>query len=209
MPPGSGCTGRWDGAQTIIQVVLVIVTAIYCGASLTLLGEMKKQNDLTRQNLVAIQRAWVSVKGGPSDPGELAPERRVVQLVVHNSGKTPAMNVRRQTVAQIIAGPAATPPAVSFAGPATQGVIAEGQDLTARTGLGPFSRQDLDAVAAGKSTLYLHGRVDFDDIFGHAHWLTLCYFYTREAEGHWRLCPAGNGTDSHENESVTGTKRGG
>jgi hypothetical protein len=183
----------WANAATVIlcfvTIIYCIITGIYCRATI-------EQLHLSRATLVADQRPWLSVKGGPSDPGNLVPRTRTqLSILIRNSGHTPAINAKRQTVTEIIPGPLKRPPKISLEGSSTQALIPAEQEVDTPATLVAYSPDDVRAVESGASTLYLYGRVEFADTFGGRHALEFCYYYHPKASTHWRLCPEGNSAD--------------
>jgi len=64
-----------------------------------------------------------------------------------------------------------------------------------------LNQSTVDAINAGTTfRLYTWGRVDYDDVFAKAHWLTFCYNYNGEllsTEKRAETCPRHNDYDQH------------
>ncbi len=55
--------------------------------------------------------------------------------------------------------------------------------------------QHYDAVMSGSLTVYVHGRVVYQDVFRHPHWFTFCYHMMPEYDFSWALCSGGHQVD--------------
>jgi hypothetical protein len=50
-------------------------------------------------------------------------------------------------------------------------------------------------IIDGKIQIYVHGLVSYDDIFGHPHWLTYCYYWIDPNFSGFGACDEHNDTD--------------
>jgi hypothetical protein len=129
------------------------------------------------------QRAWVAVVDiqGVPEIGAIFS----VNLVAQNSGKTFAKNLTVRAVAEAIAEKGREPDfsledtalarqdsGVSLLAPNADYVM----DIELRKQTAPheITQADLDAIRRGDVTIFVHGKITYDDIFGCAHWSTFC-----------------------------------
>lgn len=142
----------------------------------------KKAADTAASALRLDQRAWIVVRYPTIPLNDGAPI--VVPLTMENIGKTVAKHVRGDIAVYILKagedpdlnyGPGHTHysfgPTGSFI-PNTPDVmnwiaIREGKEIV----LTPITHTE---VVDGRSLITIHGRIEYQDIFGVAHWLTFC-----------------------------------
>jgi hypothetical protein len=51
----------------------------------------------------------------------------------------------------------------------------------------------LDQINSGAYRVYVHGRIDYDDVFRQKHWTTFCFHLT---DGAWASCREHNDADN-------------
>jgi hypothetical protein len=129
------------------------------------------------------QRAWVAVVDiqGIPEVGTIFS----VNLVAQNSGKTFAKNLTMRAVIELItekgrepdfsledSGAARKDSSVSLLAPNADYVM----DIELRKQTPPheITQSDLDGIRRGDLTLFVHGKITYDDIFGCAHWTSFC-----------------------------------
>lgn len=126
------------------------------------------------------QRAWMGIPTlevvGKVETGTPL----VIRLVFHNSGKTPAAYVTAVTIAD--PKPFNAPPDIAlregevmrkigFASPNS------GFDsLVSPTQGKPLTETAFNEIASGRCRIYVHGRIEYSDIFRKEHWMTFCYY---------------------------------
>jgi hypothetical protein len=137
----------------------------------------------TQDTMRLDQRAWVAVIDvhGP----ELEP---IVKFT--NTGRTPARNVIMYP--NYLYNLVGIEPDFNTQGsPKRLGVLSPGTERTAQNKM--TSIPDLD-----KRTLYVFGRITYDDIFGKHHWVTYCLRLSDDRT-QYQFCEEHNDTDSIEN----------
>jgi hypothetical protein len=128
------------------------------------------------------QRAWVAmvdIQGIP-EVGTIFG----VNLVAQNSGKTFAKNLKARAVVEITekesepdfsledSAAARKDSSVSLLAPNADYVM----DIEFRKQRPPheITQSDLDGIRRGDLTIFVHGKMTYDDIFGCAHWTSFC-----------------------------------
>lgn len=129
------------------------------------------------------QRAWVAlvdIQGFP-EVGTIFE----VNLVAQNSGKTFAKNVTMRAVVELITEKGNEPDfsledtaaarqnsGVSLLAPNADYVM----DIELRKQTPPheITQSDLDGIRHGDLTIFVHGKITYDDVFGCAHWTSFC-----------------------------------
>lgn len=129
------------------------------------------------------QRAWVAVvdiQGGP-EVGTIFS----VNLVAQNSGKTFAKNVAMHAVAELVTEKGREPDfsledsaaarkdsSVSLLAPNADYLM--DIDLRKQTPPHEITQSDVDGIRRGDLTIFVHGKMTYDDTFGCTHWTSFC-----------------------------------
>jgi hypothetical protein len=129
------------------------------------------------------KRAWVAVVDlqGIPEVGTMFS----VNLVAQNSGKTFAKNLTMRAVAELISGKGNEPDfsledsaaarrdsSVSLLAPNADYVM--DIELHKQTPPHEITQSDLDGIRSGNLTIFVHGRMTYDDVFGCPHWTSFC-----------------------------------
>jgi hypothetical protein len=129
------------------------------------------------------QRAWVAVVDlqGIPEVGTIFS----VNLVAQNSGKTFAKNLTMRAVVEVITEKGREPDfsledsaaarqdsSISLLAPNADYMM----DIALRKQTPPheITQSDLDEIRRGNLTIFVHGKMTYDDIFGCAHWTSFC-----------------------------------
>jgi hypothetical protein len=152
------------------------------------------------------QRAWMSLAQITNSGKFAIGEPFAVNVSYKNIGKTPARNVyATATIEPREQGQDprferdlenAVPvglmiPNADFYGSATLTTChLEGNGVRGPTFTCPLTEDEYKAVENGNQTVYIHGRVAYDDVFGHHHWFKFCYILLAHS-GQWALCNQG------------------
>jgi hypothetical protein len=129
------------------------------------------------------QRAWVrlvNIDGTPEVGTVLS-----VDLVAANTGRTFAKNLTMRAVIELVTekekepdfsledgGAARKESSVSLLAPDANFEMEV--ELHKQTPPHEITQSDLDRIRDGSLTMFVHGRMTYDDIFGCAHWTTFC-----------------------------------
>jgi hypothetical protein len=182
-------------------ILLVLITGIYtyfAAGQLRIMGRATKAAEdsanaarsaadtasntlkFTQDSFRDEQRAWIGV---PDLKIVSIPNPTTIDVFLHNSGRTPALHVRRATVYatrdQIIKGPSPRDIAVAEKKILKSGEIAIAPDET------PTLRaSDNDGYVAGKWTaidagqkfLYVYGIIGYTDVANRPHKTSFCYY---------------------------------
>lgn len=139
-----------------------------------------------REAMQLDQRAWVGVDSiQPMPLIPVASQPFLAKITFKNTGKTPA----RKVIGYAVSDPIASGQRPNFdyskeTQTISSGHMEPGQTLSAtlsfvrshstgRTHI-PITQEILNQIVAGKIKLYVHGRIDYEDIFGRPHWLKFC-----------------------------------
>ena len=148
------------------------------------------------------QRAWMgvtSVLGKPEVGKEL-----VITIYFKNTGKTPARNVNITWVGEPVRRNGTPDFAIeNHEKRESRGIVAPQAEVSA-TGVGPvlstpdrkLDEATLKAINGGKFLIYVHGILEYDDIFEKHHWITFCYWLT-PGGNNYNLCKEHNDTDNN------------
>ena len=154
------------------------------------------------------QRAWVGVDY--IDPVPRLPEIGkpfAVNVRIKNNGKTPARKI--VTVGRLDPVLKGNLPNFSYDGlarrqagnlPPAGGITIPINPLLNAETKQPylFTQEFLDELIAGKFSLYAHGRIGYEDIFGQPHWVEYCAILPVPLIGAFAFCDDHNDTDDYQ-----------
>jgi hypothetical protein len=167
----------------------------------------KDSVEITKAVMQLDQRAWLGVESIRPEP--LIPEigkTFVVTMKVRNTGKTPARKItsrgRGEPVpkggkpnffyeniepfaAHLMPGGESSVPIAPMTVPGTNTSVVVNKDIR-------------DGLIAGTITVFVHGRLEYEDIFGKPHWVTYCASLFVPFNGQLGFCPDHNDTDDYQ-----------
>lgn len=169
---------RWRHPQVIVNGALAFIAVIAAIIYFCQLQQMKHQ-------LTIDQRAWVAVYAVEGFPE--ADKEFVVKTTIRNTGKTFAKHYkgfirpeafrpgqgRHPDFSVEENAPTAKPPEVSIGLLPPNGEYSG--TLNVKENHEKVTPDEIKAVKSGEVILLIHGRIDYDDIFGCHHWTTFCY----------------------------------
>ena len=146
------------------------------------------QNELTLRNTIESsrldQRAWVAAEAITALPNTfVAGQTAFLEILFRNTGRTPAKNVRIATIHE--ATRRGSPPPFQYSAPSRYGLMAPNGTAFNHIPVAfnpltlaplPLDDRSIQQLTSGDETLYIHGELTYDDIFGQQHWTTYCYF---------------------------------
>ena len=151
------------------------------------------------------QRAWLGIENIRPDPSIPQVGTALTVIVTFkNTGRTPARKMRGYTVVEPIDRNSA--PDFSYTNDQyfEAGTIAPGAvhgpgvpatiDKNTRQPI-PLPQAGFDVLQSGAQKMYVHGRIDYEDIFHVPHWLTFCAMLIVPFNGHFGFCREHNETD--------------
>jgi hypothetical protein len=182
-----------DAASKIQQAANNMVTQEQRIADIShrAIGESIKQNRVTLDSTISEfrseHRAWVSLneidlfRSEPfqSEPKSTQPVEPnqihigdwiLIDVRYKNTGSTPAFNIRAAALCDF--SPSLPLPPVAARQSTGYGILQPGQEMFQSIQWHPVTAAQLSAVSA--SAVYVHGRIDYVDAFGVAHWATFC-----------------------------------
>ncbi|MFZ0274435.1 MAG: hypothetical protein WB524_15125 [Acidobacteriaceae bacterium] len=126
------------------------------------------------------QRAWVyavALADGPVQAGKAID----IRVQVKNSGRTPAIDVRTVTGRTVVEASevpdlSLSPPAYKRSQFVTDGNI-NPDSMNFSDFVLPVTVEDVDRINTMKVRVYVHGRIEYRDVFGAPHWNTFCFFF--------------------------------
>jgi hypothetical protein len=145
----------------------------------------------TQTSMRSDQRAWVGVKDIRGLP-QVGQSWEVV-IIFHNSGKTFAQNISAYAFHEPVKR--GGQPTFSYVHDRklSGGLISPGADYHVRliltrskNGTGqpaPLTQPLADDIDSGEHRVYVHGIINYDDVFGVHHWVSFCYFWDTETRG--------------------------
>jgi hypothetical protein len=128
------------------------------------------------------QRAWMQVRSGIESPSHVWTVGQPIDIRIkqRNTGRTPALNVRSVGVITIQPGTGdGVFKAPDFSYKSEQyirsGNITPDGEVFADE-VKPFTAEDESRIVSLKVRVYVHGVVEYDDVFGSHHWLNFCSY---------------------------------
>jgi hypothetical protein len=184
-------TAEWwlIGINGLLVIANIVIACIYYGQ----LKQMKIATGLTHDAVILQissseidERAWVAVN-------DIERTERLdgfsVNLLFMNTGKTPAQNFAVRVSGEPV------PKGQQPAGPEA---IQPGRGIIAPNGIFHSNLSTSGSLDYKTSTLVIHGRIDYADVFGAAHWTKFCYYWIpkiNKGEGGFAPCDTGNEMD--------------
>lgn len=201
------------GAGVAVAITVLIVYALQLKA-------MRAATNAAQQSAEAAvgavetaridQRAWIggiTITTKPATPqiGEVLS----IEVTIRNVGKTPAKQVEGHVVVEPVASGAS--PKFEYAGDLSikLGLLQPNTDYlailyparSASTGQpAPLTGEVYSALQKGESRLYVHGRLDYRDIFKRSHWTTFCYSLRPPQFAFWDACAEHNDSDDENDQ---------
>jgi len=164
--------------------------------------------DATKSQMQLDQRAWLGVDSIRPDP--FIPEIGkpfIVWIAFKNVGKTPARNIVNYGRGEPVLKGRSPNFSYSDVRPYVAGVLQPGG--TAATTVAPMTvpgtnqsiiiNDDLmNGMKSEQITIYVHGRFDYQDIFGTSHWVTYCANLIIPFNKTFGFCDGNNDTDDYQ-----------
>jgi len=153
------------------------------------------------------QRAWLGIQSITPTPSTPAIGKTFeAKIELKNTGKTPALHIEITCLGQaIIIGNEIdfsyekyekVKNGIIFPNAIADINISPVSDMSGHPI--PVSQEILTAIQQNQLTLVVHGRVDYDDVFGKSHWLLYCSRLTVPFNGAFELCGKHNETGDNE-----------
>lgn len=172
-----------------------------------LLADTMHSNERAR---LFVQNVFLATPG--MFPRVAEPVKAIIEIA--NSGRTVAKHVRGNLAFEVLPAkrPAPGDRVKSLTGdhsiPPNAGGVASEIDLELTENgknVGPLSLEKLQVITDGSAVLYVHGRIEYQDIFGSPHWITVCREWKADVanlitgqRGGWGACKQKQPTDDDE-----------
>lgn len=173
--PAVSVTRDWmDKTGWVFSLILVIVGIGGVWAALKTLSAIERQAETMDRTLRVDQRAWMGIVN-IKIKRFLEPERDfIVEVETKNTGKTPALRVVFHISLQALL--AAQQLNRTFGESNGHGTVMPDSKQNHSIGEDhPVSVETFEQVQNGVRTMYLHGRIEYQDIFGSTHWTNWCF----------------------------------
>jgi hypothetical protein len=124
-----------------------------------------------------------------------------VRIITKNTGKTPAIHVGAYTARDAVTKNKAgifEPPSFEYKRKnfVIAGNVPPDGEIYSDFFAEKLSQEDYDRIMTEKVRVYVHGRVEYTDVFGVAHWANFCNFLL--SGGGFAICPYHNEIDQNE-----------
>jgi hypothetical protein len=193
--------------EAFCAILLVLITAFY-----TYYAGHQAQSaiDATRiatKSMLIDQRAWIGldhidIVDAPIQAGK----NLRINVTFKNTGKTPSFALTTIPISEGVE--AGQKPHFDYSGvkPIFYGLVQPNapvlssyipfRNLATMAPI-PITQSGIDQLRTGKTTLYIHGRIDYRDAFRTAHWTEFCY-YLLPTLVEFESCPTHNNADDYE-----------
>jgi hypothetical protein len=137
--------------------------------------------DAANKQAILSQRAWMQMKIGIESPSHMWTVGQPIDIRIkqNNTGRTPALNLKSVIARTNVESKNGVfdPPPFSYKPEqyVSSGNLTPGGEIFSDSVSG-FTAEDEARVVSMKVRVYVHGRVEYDDVFGVHHWLTFCSF---------------------------------
>lgn len=223
-PPIDESKRAWEKASIIITALATMVIAAATVATVLVtvhhaeifseqLGTMRGQASVMQGQLDQMklaQRAWIGIETIDAVPAfpEIG-KSFGAKGMIRNTGKTPALNLIIYSIIEpVLSGDRPNFSYVgikSFSGgmlpPDGKGILPFNPLTDVKLKQAAlFTKEQLEALNNETFSIYTHGRVEYDDIFGYPHWMTYCSYLSVSFSG-FAFCNEHNDTDDNQNNT--------
>lgn len=163
-----------DKTTWIFSAILVVVGIGGVWAALKTLSAIERQAETMDHALRVDQRAWMGIANIKIKQFLEPKSDFIVEIEAIKTGKTPALRVVFHNRLQALV--AAQQPNRTFGERNGHGTVMP--DFKQIISIGenhPVSAETFEQVRDGVRTMYLHGRIEYQDIFGKPHWTNWCF----------------------------------
>ena len=146
------------------------------------------------------QRPWLSVPTFVIKAEPTAEEDTIVNGLLVNSGKTPAIGIIPQSIMFISASPPRMTTFPLAPSPKSRSILAPGTaNFKFTSNPRRFAVFEIAAYTKGDARLFIHAIVRYDDTFGISHWSTVCAYRSHgEDVTVVNFCAEGNDMDNNQ-----------
>ncbi len=170
--------------QAFCTLAIVFITGFYTYYAREQVGQMKEAVRITGDQFRLDQRAWmgITIMSGQFEVGK----PMTITINFQNTGKTPAKEITNVMVVEPLEGNAApdfTREQIAFK--EGKGLATPQQKIHSSMKAPeekPLTDVGFKNVINGKVRIYIHGILEYDDIFGHHHWITYCHYLATDGE---------------------------
>jgi hypothetical protein len=164
--------------------------------------------ETAKKAMILDQRAWIGIES--MDPIPSIPksgETFAAAVRIKNTGKTPSRDT--VIVGRIDPIPIQSRPIYSYDADVKRpsGSLAPNagasipftplNDASTKKPA-PLTDDNIASITNGKIKIFVHGRIDYKDIFDEPHWTTFCAFLAIPLDGHFTRCETNNDTDDYK-----------
>jgi len=168
-------------------------------------GQAQRAFDATSKQITLGERAWLEVRvrtqassGFPAriEAGRLSD----IRVTITNTGRTPAINVRvadsREPVTKDKSGRFLLPkPIYRTADYVPSGNIPPSGEIYSDFVSDIITQEDMNRITSQGVRIYIHGRIEYWDVYGVEHWLTFCNYLL--PLGGYAVCEENNDIDKN------------
>jgi hypothetical protein len=167
--------------------------------------QSKQSFAAANEQAILSQRAWIHVliqtqphkNGQPFVPNEPL----VVRVTTKNTGRTPAINAwsvtKRDVAGREANGEFSEPPFTYKKDEYIRDGNITPDQWNYADFVKPFTSEDLKRIQTQVVRMYVHGRIEYEDVFSAHHWISFCSFLL--PSGAWANCKDNNDMDQKPN----------
>lgn len=186
-------TPSWKKTAEIVAIGiaggLLIINIVALCAARKAANAAKESVELARMNADMDQRAWVGVSDISSSVRKS--EDWTVSFMFKNTGKTPAKDfVIRGAGERVAKGQK----------PIKEEIRLPGRGVIVPDGIFHSELKVSGLYDWTSADLVIHGRIEYESVFGHGHWTTFCYHFVSDGntgKGGFAPCDSGNDIDGN------------
>ena len=182
----------WPNWGQLVQLGIFLATSIY--ASITY-GQWRTQIRTMRIS----HRAWMAPATAEMQDFEVGKEARLIELV-WNNGPTPAKEAIVEGIVEHWLSSQKVPSKTEFKDKPTQwkgDLVRSGGAFKMTFKFMKLDEEILRQLHSEALKARINGKVFYDDIFGHSHWVTFCSEYEEETGG-FTSCDEGTSMDADQ-----------
>jgi hypothetical protein len=186
------CTPLWRKIAEIAIAIgtlgLLLVNIFLASYTSTSARAAKRSVELAGKNARMDQRAWVAVSDIPPDFQKNKDWK--VRIIFKNTGKTPAKDFVIKAIGEAVA---------KGQKPNQEERTLPGRGIIAPDGLFHSNLSVSSGYDWNSTDLIIHGRIDYDSVFGCSHWTEFCYHFIPDENSGGGFAPCDSGNDIDNN----------
>lgn len=151
--------------------------------------QAQRANDISAKALEVQERPWVGETGMDIQGTVSIGQQVSAQLLILNSGKSPAIHTFVNFLISGKCGEFPTNPKYHPTSTPSIMVVPPNVSMTVGNTSLQITNETIDFLSRTECNLYIYGRIVYSDTFGHSHWRHLCSYWRKGTPNTFSACP--------------------